>query len=297
MAKSTGFLNAHSLGRLIVEKNNVKGDGICAFGLVSGRKGDQDYRLKAACHASLAGRMPLSEKPTFMVDHIYPFGKGMTNAQAKRYAKYILMQSPYSPMFAEKNIEKGWKRKYFLYNVDIDSNMLVGGAVALRMLSETPKIPVMWNALVEAGADPDMALLLAHMSAFIGDEFYVNNYSDDSHKAISPTCFNASSVKNFLTGEHKKYGKYDVKMRYMGFNGMWRETESNIGKPHGFGTTIYNQWMQVVRAVKQEGNKQKYLFDHSAQAAAEEVTGRLDRKVAMPIIAKILNDYRGELNV
>ena len=296
MMKSSGFLNAHKLGRTIIKENRFTGGGLCAFGVTSNIPNDVDYQLRAPCHAAL-DRMRLEGEYAYMVDAVYPHETCITEAQAKRYARYVLKDSPYSPMFAEKNIEKGWKRKYFLYNVDVDSNLLVGGAVLLRMLSEVPKIPEVWNALVEAGADPDMAILLSHMCGISPDGmFYINNHSTASHRALVPTWFKKENVNNFIRGKHKLYGIYKDKEGYCGFNGMWGEYRDISSTPISFGCIIYKRWMEVIKDFNSNKDIRIPLFYHHGKRDIYIENSKLNYKVAMPIIAKILNDYRGELN-
>jgi len=300
MAKNTGFLSAHRLGRKIVKETNLK-SGLCAFGIQGDTNGDYDYNVNAACHAALT-RMTIHGEYTYMVDAIYPRGGKynpikITPEVAKMFTTYVLKQSPYAKMFAEKNIHKGFARGYYLYHTNIDANVLTGGAVLLRMLSEVPKIPLAWYHMVKAGADPDMAVLLAHMTTLEGNKFGINNYSDSGHRALAPTWFNQQNVEDFLVGKHKVYGLYSVKQQYHGFNGMWGEKSSQIGKNGEFGNTIYRRWIKALIELKGDGDNRVALFDHIGQENREQVVSQLPIKKAMPVIAKILNDYRGELNV
>jgi len=294
MAKNTGFLSAHRLGRKILKEMNRR-DGLCAFGIQGDTNDDSDFRINAACHASLV-RMNVEGEYKYMVDAIYPRGKKINTNMAKMFTNYVLKQSPYSPMFAEKNINKGFARGYYLFNTDVDANLLTGGAVLLRMLSEVPTIPEVWYHMVKAGADADVAVLLAHMSGIEDGKFYINNYSDAGHRALVPTWFDENSVAGFINGKHKNYGKYNVKKRYAGFNGMWREKRGNL-MGNNFGDTIYKAWMKVLHDRNADLDGRVALFDHDGQADRDVVVAKLPYKEAMPIIAKILNDYRGGLNV
>ena len=303
MKKNTGFRSAHRLGRQLVEEMTPK-EGLCAFGVVSGVDDDFDFRKNAPCHAAMGGRMDVHNDMTFMVDAIYPRGGNhgvrqgkITPEMAKMYTNYVLKQSPYAKMFAEKNIHKGFARGYYLYNTAVDSNVLVGGAVLLRMLSEEPSIPEAWYHMVKAGADPDMAVLLAHMSKVSNGVFIISNYSDSGHRALVPTWFNEESIANFITGKHKRYGLYKDNKEYLGFNGMWKEKADNIGDGDEFGNIIYNRWIDALLARNVELDGRKALFDHVGQDKRNAVVAKLPVKEAMPIIAKILNDYRGEINV
>jgi len=300
MAKNTGFLSAHRLGRKIVKELDLK-SGLCAFGIQGDMNEDYDYQVNAACHAGL-NRMNINGKYTYMVDAIYPRGGKFAPIRiapevAKMFTTYVLKKSPYSKMFAEKNIHKGFARGYYLYNTDVDANILTGGAVLLRMLSEEPRIPLAWYKLVKAGADPDMAVLLAHMVAFEGAKFGINNYSDDSHRSLVPTWFNKKNVEDFVNRKHKVYGLYNAKQRYQGFNGMWGERRANCGGDDEFGTTIYREWLQALREMDNGLDVRVAYFDHAGQAERDGFITKIPTKKAMPIIVKILNDYRGGLNV
>ena len=291
MSKSTGFLHAHRLGRKMVKENDFN-IGLCAFGVVNGDN-REDYKLRAPCHAALS-RMDVCF-PTLMVDVQYKRGKGITSKMAKMFTNYVLMQSPYASIFAEKNTNAGFARGYFLYRTDVDANLLTGGAVLLRMLSESPMIPKMWYHMVMAGVSPDMAILVAHMSSLNNGEVAIRASSDDCHKSIVPSWFLEKDVINFINRNHKVYGKYIDMGGYMGFTSMWGADRYN--RNTGFSAQIHGRWIAELKRLHNMKDGRVAIFDHDGQKKRNRASEKCQFKTAMPIIAKILNDYRKELNV
>lgn len=302
MGFSKAYQRAHNMGRMLVNKTNYK-SGLCSFGVITDSVRDDISIRSAACHAYL-NRIDPYGTPLYVVDALYPYNGNpakvktgrLSNRMAKEYVRYVLTQSPYASIFAENSIDLGWRRRYYIYRTDVDSNLLVGGLVAIRMLSEKPHIPYLWALYTRAGMDSNLAFLLAYSTGHKGDDLYVKNYTGEGHTPIAASHFNNENVNSFLNGEHSNYGTYAHRKTYRGFNGMWGENKDNFRKRNDFNSTILSKWKDKLLLLAKPVEMRVALFNHDFNNKDNAREETLPIKEAIPALCEIINEYKGELN-
>jgi len=311
MAVSLGIQNAHKLGRFLVDENDFN-DGICAYGCVSNNRNyepEMEYDdwddnemsmvggdMSAPCHANLNSIGDVyGGRTKFIVDAMYPCGVNHNVREA--YLSYILMSSPYAEAFAEKNIHEGIKRGYFIYRADVDANLMTATLVSVRMLSEYPHIPKNWYALVQAGCDENMALLLSSMIRIDKPRKTISilRNPDTCHIPISPSEFSEEDATNYLNGSYSSEGTYQDNLCYSGFSSeMWRRDGFN-GFSREFLDTLIAHWIEAKEALTDVIDKRVALFNHEHNRINNENILRAPLDEGIKVLAEMANNYRSLL--
>ena len=273
--------------------------GICAYGVVNAQ-GEEDHEHVAPCHAGL-NHMNVTEK-SLVVDMTYPIRGEVDNRIAKRWIRYILEKSPFRSVFAEEHINAGWRRGYYIFDADADANLLAACLVAVRSVSEYPKIPVMFDKLVRAGTDADMAFFAAYMTGVNKDgTFFLNMDTKEGHVAMVPSWFDAETLKNFIECNHEEYGTYAEKNKYGNFNTMWLQERTSedwdcIGvKPINNIPDVLNKLWKPILDKEGGFDNRIALFNHAHNQERDRKRNALKQDKALPLFAQLLNNYRGEL--
>ena len=300
--KGKPYKAAYKLGKELLKYYKDKGNGICTYGAV-GTHGGEDRKSGDECYAGLATLK--ADVKSLVVDVPYHFEGNITNRIAKKWIRYILEQSPFKSTFAEDRINAGWRRGYYIFNADVDANLLCAALVAIRSMSEYPKIPVMFDKLTKAGADPDMAFFSAYMTGVDrAGRFFINTTTEEGHVAMVPSWFEDSNLANFIKANFDPYGLYSEMNSYRSFNTMWYNEidghswggRDGVLQPDGVPIRIDNLWNTVLRE-HSESETRVALFDHVFNMRRNKAIGNMEATKALPLFAKLLNEYRGGLNL
>ncbi len=297
MTVSTRIRDAHKLGRYLMDKDTNK--GLCAFGLITTLKArrveNYPLRINAPCHAAYS-YMVNNHNPVWVVDVLYP--TELKLATQKAWLSYILLDSPYSSIFAEKNIHAGLKRGYYIYNTEVDGNLLAAGSVAVRMLSESPKIPLAFEKFINAGMKPDIAFIIAHMTTVDDGQISIREYSEEGHVAVVPTFMGDEEMINFFEVNFYEHGTYSIKHSYRGLNNMWshsRESYEQEEAVHSVNSILYNKWKLIVEKIENIEKPRTALFNHMWNIDANNRDNALPIKDGLPILVRITNSYMEKL--
>ena len=295
MTISTGMRNAHALGIHLVKENKFS-SGICCFGLVgNGSESERVSFMSAPCHLRLnhwnVAKFPYT--PAKMVDVIYKAKSNpVTSEQALTWYSFILERSVYAPVFAEKSARLSYKRGYFIYNTDVNANLMGACAVAIRMASEKPNIVRQFCDLVNAGADEDISFIVAH-SMYSDDKIVnLNNQGTAHHVPIAPTDMTKESLLRYLKGDMDEYGTYAVRRRYTTLNYMFGE-ERYLGCK-GIMPTMIKTWKEQSDKLNVK-DERVALFNHPWNMGRVERDGGVKCEIGYPIIANIINQFKQEV--
>ncbi len=276
----------YNVGKELLEGN--ESEGICAFAVVM-QSGNSYSYLEKPCHAHLNDCVKGSE---YIVDRIYNH-RCSSNKVAKAYLRYVLLESPYAKAFAEDNIDNAWKRGYYVYSTEVDSNLLASALIAARMIHETSRIAEVFYMLRKNGASGHMAFFGAHMVNNHNGKLAISEMQDEGHVAIVPSWFTEQGVVNFYNSYiYNDYGTYANTGGYSGLNTMWEK---------GMGWAIINESIHYYvdnaweKASKQINNNEEIpiaIFDHEFNKEGE--FDSLPEDIGIPILSNILNTYEKE---
>ena len=137
---------------------------------------EQDYNT--SCHASF-GYLEYSPKNYHIIDIIQCVDgdkkrfidiiqcvdgdkKRLDKNISKAYIDFLVNRSFYKEAFLSKNVDRIWKTKAFIYNMEVNSNYIASAACATRALSEyKARCSKTWYKLVtDVGIDENIALIM-----------------------------------------------------------------------------------------------------------------------------------------
>jgi len=285
MNTSTGIGNAHKLGRWMVENGGPQGSAY--YGIVgAGREFEYLVCSNRACHAQLRYIYP-EFTVSKIVDVLRP--QKVSREIALLWYSFILERSAYSSMFAERKAKRGMDRGYFIYHADVNSNIMVAGAVAVRMATEKPDIVRYFYDLVMYGTDEDVAFLAAHSMCTCkqskGVLFTGGGY--EGHVAIAPIGMYSESARRYFKADIENFTPYSVNQTYRNINKMFGEGEEQQGL--SFPSQIYNEYSR-----RRNGKDNRVALFNLDWNRTIHVTYE-EKEVVYPILSKILNEYKQEI--
>lgn len=293
MEQSTGIRNAHILGRQMLEDERNRKfafESVTQCGTVgNGNITQMKPSTNRVCHAGL-NMMYTNYAPSKVVDLLMK--SSLSDEKRLAWYSFILERSVYSSMFAERRAKKGMQRGYFVYHADVNANILVAGAVAIRMASEKDYIVEYFYNLVKAGADEDVAFLAAH-SLGGDDPIEVGVGGQISHVAIAPFHMEQDNLRRYFLADVEKYPFYSVESRYFGINRMFGETWERKRDYVYFVPELSRRWVCKVQDMAHV-DKRVALFNLDWNRK-EVLTYALPAEQTYPLLAKILNDYKQEI--
>jgi len=282
MTVSTGMRNAHALGKKLLGTNNFD-SGLCCFGTVGRGIAQRKIITSGACHAALT-RMDRDTVyvPLKMVDVLY--STHLSKRQELMWYSFILERSVYSPIFAEREARIGHERGYFIYNTDINANLLVAGSIAIRQASEHSPIVKHFCGLVEAGTAEDIAFIVSHaMHSDLEGNVGVKKSSYNSHVPVYANYFSRKNLLRYFKSDMRDYPIYRTHCRYSGLNKMFGENASNADE--GVIAEIYKFWTNRIKGEKYA--KRAALFNISYNRPCNGIKS-LPKEHGYPLLANIL---------
>jgi len=292
MNTSSGIRNAHRLGRQMLESFKERKPREAYYGSVGNGDSTQGHIYSnTACHAGLKHKGHITFTPSKIVDVLLP--TTVTKAEALAWYSFILERSVYSSMFAERRAKTGHERGYFIYHAGVNANIMVAGAVAIRMASEKPYIVKHFYRLVKAGTKEDIAFIAAHTLFNSGNNVGLEDGGQVGHVAIVPSIMNKNCLLRYFKSDIEYFPSYAVKISYNNFNYMFGE-----GNPvDRITTTLRLRWKAATEKSINPEVKRVALFNLKWNKPKVVNLSRisLPKKQAYPILAKILNEYKQEI--
>ncbi len=227
---------------------------VCALTGIVTRNGEVMVSDNQACHAGLSGMSIRNGSETAIVvsiivdchDH-----KPMNSEWSVPYLDWLFNRSPYASVFLDKDAQECLEKKRICCTPDVPANLLVGGLIASRRLTEYGDILRSWYELMSRGVNENMAYLLSH-------NLHLDNrdYKTDSsvgltvrscHCSLNPGCMDEKAVFNFINSKvvHSR-DTFAQGSSYHGVDKTWGESEE--------GSFLHN-WMRTLNFSKKADGK------------------------------------------
>lgn len=159
---------------------------------------------------------------------------------AHSYLDWLFHISPYKEVFLSQDEKRTMADGIIVARTNVPANLMAGGLIAARMLSEFASIPKVWNAFTKQGLHPDISFIYAHCFAasgkqvisdkeendkrfnrnMDGDKLSIHKF-DSVHTAINSYGITDKYVTNFHKNIRQDTGLYNKQCYYSSINVTW----------------------------------------------------------------------------
>lgn len=182
------------------------------------------YCPNQACHAGLNNTsydgFPIGQNTRVAVISTIQNHKHK-RGNVSEFVDYLVNRSMYKDVFASKDvdfiIDKG-----FICETEVPANLLAGGLIASRRISEYDYVLTGWKYMRDAGVNEDVAFALAHTVSFSAKG--VVKQTSSGHCSIDGSNLSLDTVRNMKNHDLKKpLGNYITRTNYSGVHSMFNE--------------------------------------------------------------------------
>lgn len=138
------------------------------------------------------------------------------------YINWLIKRSPYTKAFLSKGAAKVAKDRCIIINPNCPSNIMLGGMIAVRGVSEYKYIARAWLELKNRGVNENLAFILAHHANFgrAGTVGFLKKSTN--HAAVHSYKIDKDYVKAFITNNPVHVlEEYQTSNRYSRINDTW----------------------------------------------------------------------------
>lgn len=166
----------------------------------------------------------------WLISHIQETDLSVSDQEV--FLNYLFNDSPFNSVFVTKNASEAVESGWIVLSANHPSNLVVGGAVATRCISESPHVVVAFCDLLAGGVEPNLAFVLAHhFSGGIsrdGNVHWESNYS--CHRCLDPARMDSGNLSRFIAHTPMKLNQplSENNSSYSGIDALWGEIK---GKP------------------------------------------------------------------
>lgn len=205
------------------------------------------------------------------------------------YLDWLLNESPWADSFVTKSAAQCLRMHTVVQDTTVPGNLMVGGAVALRRMWEQAPIFYVWNDLVKAGVNKNLAYILAHIANTGGSgkptgTMSWTNTQEGGHQNLAIGYLTKSYALNFMNGVYKANGDYKTTQTYMGYSHMFEVGDNTNRK-------LFATWVRDNMPTKLEEEdkvEQPVAVVNPFAAARKEPTvtgGKLPYNTAIKLMA------------
>lgn len=197
----------------------------CSYAISYEDSSKNIYRVDAGCFGGLLVRkkrniIPLADIETIdcFVSLVVPpraqnsYGGQRPLSARKRntWLSWVLRSSPWRSAFHTKNVATA-VMEGILCDVSVPSNLLIGGLMAVRAVTDNTTKVIVWNDLVEHGLDPLYAYLASHFFE-PSENPTVNGYDLKFRGQIYPSAEHMALGDHFFRDESVMYNFLNEKV-------------------------------------------------------------------------------------
>ena len=185
-------------------KKSSGGHGLNSFSIIY-ENGEQVYFMSRACYAAL---MSLDYHrhhghPAILISTIKESFQGYPRESKKlaiRYLNWLINYSPYRFVFHTKSGKEAFELGV-VCKTKIPSNLIVGGLIAVREVTDIPSKIATWYKLIKLGVPSSFAYYMSYLLYYRSEEntFELTNVSE-WHRSLDVNSISKKSIKNFLLG-------------------------------------------------------------------------------------------------
>ncbi len=241
-----------------------------------------------ACHAGLSygvGYGRKDPKITTIVHHIQDDrgtlydDKDQLKEDRTLFFEWLIQYSPYKDIFRYRNLGETLDRNVLVCDVLHMDNVLVGGLISSRIVSEYTGMLKVFAGLVREKVDPSLAFYYTHRYQASGAT--LTPYTASSHTGISGS-MGIKSVKNFITGNVTTKRKlYWETQTYESIHHAWWDKDDRSPQ-YGEG----NNELNITDELKKLVAPQKNVSNPFVKVALNTIP----LKEGIPALASILNN-------
>ena len=215
--------------------------------------------LNTACHAGLYGIKYNIECPKKDIKGVWSVyktpHKDLTKNDQERFVDWMVNKSPYSSTFLLKDVDT-IINSCWISNPDVDGNLMVAGSIATRFLSEDyyKGNSKTWAELVNNGADPTYAYVLAQQFKASKNIYPIRKGSGDLHTGVKFSNYSLSLSYNFIKNKIVKNSQsYQELKSYSGLTDIFKEN----------GKEDFESWTTKVRPIKNSMHMSYNIFSQN----------------------------------
>jgi hypothetical protein len=185
----------------LVKKNEGNHYDVTSLSIIT-VEGKPSLLTNHACHAGL--HQVGSHKINTIVHHIQKVREDRKYKEYEEdkniFLEWMIGFSPWKGIF-RYDFKESLDRNVLVCNTNHPNNLLVGGLISARLLSEFVSRLRVFASLVKEGVTPNSAFFFSHCYISTDKELVVNATS--AHTGISPYC-NEKTLTHFLKGQPQK---------------------------------------------------------------------------------------------
>lgn len=199
----------------------------CATIAVVGTK-NIHHVSNTACHAGLNDReygMPDNGDRIAVIHSIqHCCTKPLLHEEKLKFLDWLLNRSPYCSVFVSKSAKSALKREVIICDADTPANLMAGGMVAARTLSEYVTVVRVWFDLVNLGVNENLAFLVGHIIQTNRERTYISFDALAGHCSIDGYNIGEEIVENFINSKPISLkGSYKNQSNYSGLHVTWHK--------------------------------------------------------------------------
>ncbi len=260
--------------------------GVSNYGVIDPDRGFVDCQY-TACHygLNLDNSQARGTKPIAVVNSIQTV-RTKTPDIARTFIEWLVNYSPYQEIFLYKDMKQVYdEHNVLVTKVDVPSNLLVGGLVAARAMSEYADVANTWYEFVQEGCHPDVAFMYAHWFGTFSGRLGKN--MRQGHTALDGYQINDTSVVNYMTGNRTDQDLWSKTHHYGGIHTTWGKANPKAAKLKIF-PKIDDVWNSVALG------KDKVVKSSNPFAVKPAATpGYLPLKEGIRAFTELFEGYKG----
>lgn len=186
------------------------------------------------CHAGLSDGedgTPLKGDRVAVIHSIQKEIDDLTIEEKTRYLDWLLNRSPYKDVFVNKVASAVLESGVIICETMIPANLMAGGMIAARRLSEYTGSVRIWCDLVWHGVNEDLAFLVAHTTTTGRDRTRLTRDCLAGHCSIDGWRVSDLVINNFVNGVLVNPREDYIKdISYRGVHNLWGDTDKADGE-------------------------------------------------------------------
>lgn len=196
-----------------------------------------------ACHAGLQNNYDGNdENGALAIVSLIHDNEGCDTVTQTDFLNWLFNDSPYAEVFVDKNAEHSLDRGFIIARTDLPSNLIVGGLIASRRVSEYSWIAKMQCSLMNAGCKPELAYLASHLvNIDLDDRGSQFAYPQVGHTSINIAAMGRVALRNFINHKPTRCNRDFIKCReYTGVDATWNDDSVREDTPFTLGEKVKN---------------------------------------------------------
>ena len=269
---------------------------------VANKSGAAIFIKSTACHAGL--EQPALGDISVVVSAIQKEAHGSLEERCPGASRvmvdWLVNRSPWAMSFVSKDADKILEQGYVVSNTRYCGNIMVGGSIALRSITEYTSIGETFYHLVSAGANENFAFLMSHFGSVGGGGINFDTHKE-GHTSVYVSCFTEVGLTNFIKGKFPKMTldmpSYKKASKYMGLRTAFNNSVYG-GRVSTFGRAVSAQHAAELKLLNVEAKANVRLETNPFGYPVGYANGLQNIKISCKAMVLAMNWYmKGVLKI